>query len=389
MRKTRANDLSRALVAVEQDSTLIAVIEMSQASWLVGALVPGIARNPLKKMAPEETELLRLLHRWRDEAVRAGREIKRIAVGFEAGRDGFWLARWLRARGIEAYVIHPSSVPVSREHKRAKSDRLDVNLLLRAFLGWLRGEPEHCSMAAIPTVAEEDAKRPCREHQSLTEEKTRIVNQMKGMLARFGIRNFNPKLRKAADRLAGLRTPEGVPIPEHTSAELHREMARLALVKQQLKEIEQAREARLTQHPDQGTHPMVLLLARVMGVGVETADMLVHELMVRNLRDARAVARYAGLTGAPDESGKKRREKGLAKNGNARVRRGMLQLAWRFLMFQRDTELARWFRARTADARSGTRKTMVVALARKILIMLWRLLREGVIPDGLRLHPAA
>lgn len=388
MRNAQADDLSRALTVLEQDSTLIAVIEMSQASWLIGAIVPGLARNPLKKIAADETTLLPLLHRWRDEAVRAGRPIARIAVAFEAGRDGFWLARWLRARGIETHVIHPSSVPVAREHRRRKTDRLDVSLLLRAFLGWLRGEPEHCSMAAIPSVAEEDAKRPCREHQSLTEEKTRIVNRMKGMLARFGIRNFNPKLRKAADRLAGLRTPEDVPLPEHTLAELHREMARLALVKQQLKEIEEAREARLTQHPDEGTHPMVLLLARVTGVGLETADLLVHELMVRNLRDERAVARYAGLTGAPDESGSKRREKGLAKNGNARVRRTMLQLAWRFLMFQPDSELVRWFRTRTAGAKSGTRKTMAIALARKILIMLWRLVKQGEVPDGLRLRPA-
>jgi transposase len=146
------NDLSRSLVALEQDATLIAVIEMGQSSWLVAGVVPGIERQPLKKLTADQEGLLQLLHRWRNEAAQAGRTIKRIAVAYEAGRDGFWLARWLRARKIEAYVIHPSSVPVSREHRRAKTDRLDTELLKRAFLGWLRGEPKHCSMAAIPTL---------------------------------------------------------------------------------------------------------------------------------------------------------------------------------------------------------------------------------------------
>src|SRR5271165_2922279 len=172
------NDLSRSLTSLDQDSTLIAVIEMSQASWLVGAIVPGIERHPLKKLAPDAEELLRLLQRWRDEATRAGRTVTRIAVAFEAGRDGFWLARWLRARGIEAHVIHASSVAVSREHRRAKTDRLDVELLKRAFLGWLRGERDHCKMAAIPTLELEDARRPSRERESLTGEASRIVNRL-------------------------------------------------------------------------------------------------------------------------------------------------------------------------------------------------------------------
>ena len=158
------NELSRSLTVLEQNSTLIAVIEMSQSSWLVAGLVPGIERHPLKKLEPDEAALLRLLRRWQDDAVKTGHPITRITVAFEAGRDGFWLARWLRARGIEAYVIHSTSIAVSREHRRAKTDRLDTALLKRAFLGWLRGERGHCSMAAIPTLEEEDAKRPNREH---------------------------------------------------------------------------------------------------------------------------------------------------------------------------------------------------------------------------------
>ena len=381
------NDLSRSLTSLEQDKTIIAVIEMSQSSWFVAGIIPGIERHPLKKLEPSEEELVRLLMRWRTEATKNGHTITRIAVAFEAGRDGFWLARWLRARDIETYVIHPTSVAVSREHRRAKTDRLDTGLLKRVFIGWLRGEPDHCHMAAIPTLAEEDAKRPNREREGLVRERTRIVNRMKSCLARFGIRNFKPTLRKAPERLATLGTPEGVPLPPNTLLELRRDMARLRFVMDQIKEVEEARAQRLEQAPQEKTHAMVRLIARVIGVGIETADMLVHEILSRQLRDRRAVARYAGLTGAPDESGNKRREKGLAKAGNARVRRGMIQLAWRFLVFQKDSALARWYRTRTESA-GKKRKTMIVALARKLLIALWRLVTIGEVPAGVVLRAA-
>jgi transposase len=180
----RPNDLSKSPTVLKQDNTLIAVIEMSLSSWLVAGIVPGVVRQPLKKLAIDESALLKLLNRWREEAEKAGRKIERIAVAFEAGRDGFWLARWLRARGIQAHVIHASSVAVSREHRRAKTDRLDTELLKRAFLGWLRGERDHCKMVAIPTMKDEDAKRPNRERESLVIEQTRIVNRMK---AAFGL----------------------------------------------------------------------------------------------------------------------------------------------------------------------------------------------------------
>jgi transposase len=312
-------DLNQSRIVLKQDSTLIAVIEMSLSSWLVAGIVPGVERQPLKKLAIDESALLMLLNRWREEAEKAGRKVERIAVAFEAGRDGFWLARWLGARDIEAHVIHASSVAVSREHRRAKTDRLDTELLKRAFLGWLRGERDHCKMVAIPTIEEEDAKRPNRERESLVGEQTRIINRMKATLSRLGIRGFNPKLKKAAERLQDLRTPEGELIPSNTLAELRRDIERRRLVSDQIRQIEDARLERLERMPNEGPHAMVRLLARVIGVGIETADMLVQEVLSRTMRDRRAVARYAGLTGAPDESGAKRREKGLARSGNARV----------------------------------------------------------------------
>jgi transposase len=384
----KRNDLSRSLVAFDQNSTMVAVVELSLKSWVIGGLVPGLDRQPLKKQCADEEMLLQLLERWRGEAIKTGSQIKRIVVAFEAGRDGFWLARWLRARGIEAYVIHPSSVPVSREHRRPKSDRLDTGLLMRAVLGWLRGEAKHCSMAAIPTLAEEDARRANREHQHLVCERTSIINRLKATMARLGVRNFKLKLRNASAQLAKLHTPEGVALPPNTMAELGRDIARLQLVDAQIKAIEKERLERLRQAPTQGAHPMLLLLAKVLGIGIETADMLVHEVLARNLRDERAVARYAGLTGSPDESGSKRREQGLARSGNARVRRGMIQLAWRWLMFQKESALAKWFYERTARAPRDVRKTMIVALARKLLIALWRLVTSGEVPAGAKLRAA-
>ena len=231
----------------------------SPSSPAIQAATFGLVHNPPSGGGFKQTSL-ELLQQ-------AGREITRIAVAFEAGRDGFWLARWLRAHGIEAHVIHPTSIAVSREHRRAKTDRLDTALLKRVFLGWLRGEPEHCHMAAIPTLEEEDARRPTRERESLVGERTRIVNRIKAALARLGVRGFKPTLRKALERLDALRTPEGTALPPNTRAELHRDMARLRFVTEQIQQIEAARSQRLEQAGAEGPNAMVRLLAQVVGHG--------------------------------------------------------------------------------------------------------------------------
>jgi transposase len=212
---------------------------------------------------------------------------------------------------------------------------------------------------------------------------------VKANLARLGIRGFRPNLAQASSRLEALRTPEGAAVPANTLAELRRDMDRLRFVKQQIKEIETTRAKRLAGALNDQRHTVVRLLAQVVGVGIETADMLVQEVFSRNIRDRKALARYAGLTGAPDESGKRRRERGLAKAGNARVRRGMIELAWGHLVVQQKASaLTAWYRKRTSDARGGTRKTMIVALARKLLIALWRLVTTGETPAGLLLRAA-
>jgi transposase len=383
------SDLNQSYAAFEQASTIAVVVELSSESWLAAGTVPGVKRQPKKKLSADEHDLYAQIGRWRAEAVKAGHEIKRIVVAFEAGRDGAWLARWLQDHGIEAYVIHAASIPVPREHKRAKTDRLDTEMLMRALLGWLRGEPRHCRMAQIPTLEQEDAKRLSREHKTLVSEQTSLVNRMKSMLVMLGIGNFNIKLVKAGQKLSSLRTPNGEPIPPDTLAGLYRGLERLALVRKQIKAVEQALRQRLKEKPRQGTNPLVLMLAQIFGLGLETADLLVHEVLTRNLRDHRAVGRYAGLTGSPDESGKTRREQGLAKAGNWRVRHSSLELAWRWLKFQKDSALAQWYRQRTADGSGLVRKKMIVALARKILIALWRYVTTGEVPAGAVLKPVA
>src|SRR3954462_5423075 len=219
-----------------------------------------------------------------------------------------------------------SSMPAaSREQRRARTDRLDTEMLMRALLGWLRGEPGHCRMVAIPTVAQEDARRPGREREGLIAERTRLTNTIKAELALWGIQGFKPGLKKAAEHLEAVRTIDGEPLPPNTLARLHRLLERRTLISDQIKAIELAAGQAVEREPIR-PNALGLLLAQIKGIGLETAQMLVQEVLSRNLRDRRAVARYAGLTGTPDESGSKRREKGIGKAGNPRVRCGMIQL---------------------------------------------------------------
>jgi transposase len=293
--------------------------------------------------------------------------------------------------GCRSEGWRPTSYIPQVSRSRASSDE-------RRLIGWISAcSSVPCLVGCVarrttapwsrsPPLEEEDAKRPTREREQLVGKRTGIVNRMKATLIRLGIRGFNVKLRKAPEQLVSLRTPEGHPIPTNTLAELRREMAHLRFIDDQIRQIEDERLKQLKQAPQQPMNTRVLQLQRIVGVGTETADMLTHEVLSRDLRDHRAVARYAGLTGSPDESGSRRREKGLAKAGNARVRRGMIQLAWRFLLHQKDSAMTKWYQASVASGKK--RKTMVVALARKLLIALWRFVTTGDIPQGVTLRSA-
>ena len=290
-------ELNCSRTSLAMDGTLVVVVEMSLSTWLVCAEVPGLQRRAMMKMSVDEAELLSQLHRWRDEAEkRADCRVSRICVAYEAGRDGFWLARCLRGNGIEAHVMHSTSIPVKRDHRRAKTDRLDCQLMMRAFPGWLRREEGHCRMVAVPTAEQEDARRVTRERKGLVREQTKLINRLKAMFACLGIRDFKPHLKKAPERLDGLLTPEGDPIPANTLAEIRRAMDRLVLVREQIKEIEDTRAEKIAQETPAWHHAMVGKLATIHGLGVDTADMLVSEVFYRDIPNRQALARYDGLT---------------------------------------------------------------------------------------------
>jgi transposase len=370
--------------ALDHESTIVAAVELSARSWLVGAQVAGVPRQCRQKLAASAEGLLAHLDHLRRRAEGAGKRVSRVVVAYEAGRDGFWLARWLIGRGIEVYVIQPSSVPVDRRARRAKTDALDVEMLLRTTLAWLRGEPRVCSMVPVPSEAEEDGRRPLRERQDLIRERLAITNRIDGLLATLGVGGYRPLRRDRRERLEALQRPDGGPLPVHAKARLARLLDRLELVLEQIRALEEARDAVAARGavPGGEADGLIRRLAGLKGIGPELATLLVWEAFVRPFRDRRALAAYAGLTGTPFDSGDKRREQGIGKAGNRRLRAGLVELAWLWLRYQPESALAAWFRNRTGAAGGRMRKVMIVALARKLFVALWRFCRDGTIPDG-------
>lgn len=382
-------DPHHAATAFDHDSTLVVALELSGKSWEASAVVPGIARRPRRRLpARDLVGVLGLIARWTSEAAKASRVVRRVVLTYEAGRDGFWIARSLLAQGIEVHVMHPASIPVERGNRRPKTDRIDLDMLLRTFLAWLRGEPRVCSMVRVPSEAEEDLRRPGRERERLLSERLAFENRMENLLCLHGVSGFKPRLKKAAERLEQIRDFAGATLPPHIMAELRRLMERHRLASQQLRDLEAARDrvADVTE-PDQAER-MIQILIRIVGLGAETATLLVRELFCRSFRDRRALANFVGLTGTPFRSGGMEREQGIGKNGNAHVRRIVMQLSWRWLRFQPDSALSRWFDERTGGAKGRIRKVMIVAVARKLLIALWRYVETGEVPAGARILPA-
>jgi transposase len=309
-------------------------------------------------------------------------------MAYEAGRDGFWIARELSSQGIEVHVMQPASIPVERKGRRAKTDRIDLDMLLRTLLAWLRGEPRVCTMARVPTVEEEDARRPGRERDKLVRERVGLENQVQSLLCLHGICDFRPRLKKAAEKLEKLRARSGAALPPQTMAQLRRLMKRRGVASEQIAEIDAARVAEVeAPDPDRGT-AMIRLLVAICGMGLETATRLVREVFSRPVRDRRGIAAFVGLTGTPFQSGGMEREQGISKNGNTRVRCLLLQLTWRWLRFQPGSALSRWFFGRVGEAKGRIRKVMAAPHTRSLLVALWRYLETGVIPEGARLADA-
>ena len=308
-----------------------------------------------------------------------------LACCFEAGRDGFWLHRVLSAHDIDTYVVEPTSILVNRRAKRAKTDRLDAEGLLRVLAAYLGGDRQACSMVRVPTPEEEDAKRPHREREHLVQERTRFENRILALLATQGIRN-RPSLRTWERDLAALRTGDGRPLPKLLSAEVDRLRRRLVLTMELIRELDAERAVALKVAPDDAACQKITLLRRIRGIGENFAAVLVREVLYRPFANRKQLASYVGLTPMPYQSGSMDRDRRIGRAGNARARTTLVQLAWLWLRYQPDSALAEWFRNRVGTVAGRTRRIAIVAMARKLLIALWRFAETGKLPDGVALR---
>jgi transposase len=374
----------------DYDNTLVLAIELSNVSWVLAAQVPGLPRVKARRsVKPRVEALMAAIDGYRDRAREVGHAVERVIAIYEAGWSGFWLARWLGRRNIEVHVVQPSSIPVDRRARRAKSDGIDAELLLRSLLAWLRGEPRVCSMVPIPTEADEDARRCIRERGELLSERVSLVNRIGAVLATLGVSNFNPLLRNRRQCLEELRTGLGTALPPHARAKVIRMIDRLELVLEQISELDRARDAVLEEEAPDKAGRMIQELVKLRGIGVQSATVLVHEAFVREFANGKALGSYAGLTATPYSSGGTEREQGIDKAGNRRLRTVMVELAWLWQRYQPGAAQVRWFRERVSGTGARMRKVMVVALARKLLIALWQFATQGVLPEGAIMKPAS
>jgi len=377
----------RNLTTTQAQHAVIAVsLELSQVSWVVTALLPGsekLSRYSLP--AGDGARLLSLTERLRVKtAKQIGARPKTVIIQ-EAGFDGFWIHRLLQAHGIESHVVDAASIPVPRRRRRAKSDVIDGETLLRTLLAWLRGEPRVCSMVVPPTPEEEDRRRVVRERQTLHAELTRQTNRIRGLLASQGISEYRPRRRDRHKRLQELETGDGQPLPEQLMAEIRRALARIELLEAQIKEVERERTVLIERAAPDSPAPMLL---RLRSIGPEFAALLPLEGLNRSYANRRQVASFGGLAPTPWKSGTIDRDQGISKAGNPRLRKAMIELAWLWLRYQPGSALSRWFRERVGDQRGRVRKIAIVALARKLLIALWRYVSQGVLPEGAVLKAA-
>jgi transposase len=367
-------------------------LELSRSTWLVTSLSPGKGERMSKRSvtAGHMAELLTLFAELRRKAeVRTGQSYPIITIQ-EAGLDGFWLHRVLRNEGIESHVVDAASIATSRRRRRAKTDKIDGEALLRALLAFKRGEPRVCAMVVAPSPEEEDRRRLCRERQTLLDERIVHTNRIKGLLFAQGISDYVPLRRDRRKRLEGLRTGDGRPLPVHLKTQISRELDRLELLIDQIRSVEAEQEALLAMERKAGSEAeprnAVGMLLAVKGIGEHSAAILWSEGMCRRFSNRRQVAAYAGLAATPWRSGAVMHEQGLSKAGNPRLRTLMVQLAWLWLRHQPQSALARWFRARGERGRKGS----IVALARKLLVALWKYVTHGVIIEGaVVMKPAA
>jgi transposase len=383
-------DRPEAPTAIRTDIGAIFVsMELSRSTWLITSLSPGGGEKMSKHGMPAGDVgalLARFAELRRKAFARTGVSFP-IVVIQEAGLDGFWIHRVLQQEGIESHVVDPASIATSRRRRRAKTDRIDGEALLRALLAHKRGEPRVCAMVKAPTVEEEDRRRLCRERNVLIAERIRHVNRVKGLLFSQGVSGYEPLRRDRRRRLDELRTGDGRPLPPHLEAQIGRELNRLELLLEQIKAVEAERDALLVEQKLAAPAPAAML-RDIKGVGPEFAAILWTEGLFRHFDNRRQVASYAGLAPTPWQSGSVDREQGVSKAGNPRLRATLIQLAWLWLQHQPQSALALWFKERVRHNGGRLKKTTIVALARKLLVALWKYVTAGVVIEGTVLRTA-
>jgi transposase len=363
-------------------ATLFVALELSKATWLVAVHAPDRDKLSLRRLdGGNAAGLLELIEHTRRRAEAALGRVLRVVCCYEAGYDGFWLHRLLCEHGIANHVVDPASILVDRKARRAKTDRIDVTGLLRMLMAFCRGEHQVCRMVHVPSREDEDVRHQSRERDRLVAERVAHVNRIKGILMSQGIRSFEPARRDWRERLRGLRTGDDDALRPCLMAEIERECLRLWNVIAMLARLEKEIAARLKSASDVGTE-RIRQLMRLRGIGVRGATALGREVFFRSFDNRRQVAHYPGLTPVPWASGAVRRDQGLARTGNARARGLAIELAWLWLRYQPSSALAAWYRARVGDAKGRLRKIMIVALARKLMVALWRYLTTGIVPAG-------
>jgi transposase len=376
--------LFKAPNAIRNDLGAIFIsLELSRSTWLITSLSPG-GGEKMSKHAVRAGDVAGLLDRFAQlrERTRARTgEVFPFVVIQEAGLDGFWIDRVLRKEGIESHVVDPASIATSRRRRRAKTDRIDGEALVRALLAYKRGEPRVCAIVKAPTPEEEDRRRVCRERKVLIGERVRHVNRVKGLLFSQGISDYEPLCRDRRGRLGTLQTGDGRPLPSHLKAQILRELDRLELLLDQIKAVEVERDSLCGAQQVAAPAPAAMLLA-IKGIGPEFAAILWSEGLFRHFDNRRQVASYAGLAPTPWQSGSVDREQGVSKAGNPRLRTTLIQLAWLWLRHQPESALALWFKERVNRNGGRLKKTAIVALARKLLVALWKYVTAGVVIEG-------
>ena len=373
--------MTRFPAATSSDQTLYAALELSKNSWLLAIQFPDRDNPSLHPIKGGDADgLIAKLDAARERLAKVSGQVPKVILCYEAGYDGFWLARFLELRGVDCRVMDPASLQVDRRARRVKTDRIDVEKLLHTLIAWCRGERHVCSMVVKPSTEEEDLRRSHRERNRLVRERTAHINRIKGLLFGQGIRGINVKRHYKTLAPADLVTGDGRPLPERLGREIAREIQRLALVQEQLREIERERD--LAPTPCQATERKRHQLLRLNGIGVASAPILAREVYYRQFANRRQVAGFIGLAPSPYDSGESRRSQGISKAGNSLVRAVMIETAWMWLRHQPNSALSQWFHQRTEGQSKRMRCVMIVALARKLAVALWRYLEHGLIPQG-------